>query len=101
CASMAICAGLAVGAAVLTRANLALFAVLAPLSLLVRAGPNAAPWHRRFLACLLCTGALALTVSPWLARSYRLTGSPTLTSESGFFLCLGNKPHTLEPSPNR
>jgi hypothetical protein len=43
---------------------------------------------------------VALTVSPWLVRSYWLTGSPTLSTESGFFLWLGNNPYTFSHSPN-
>src|SRR5262245_42943258 len=88
-ASMAVCAGFTLGAAVLTRATLAPFAILASLWLIARNGPNAAPWKRRFWACLLCTGALTLTILPWLARSYHLTGSLTLSSESGFLLWMG------------
>jgi 4-amino-4-deoxy-L-arabinose transferase-like glycosyltransferase len=99
-AAMAVCAGLTLGAAVLTRANLALFAVLAPLWLIVRTGANVAPWHRRFWACILCTGALALTVSLWLERSYRLIGSPTLTTENGISLWAGNNAHTFSHYPN-
>lgn len=99
-AAMAVCAGLILGAAVLTRANLAPFAVLAPLWLALPARSTAVPRRRRFLTCLLCAGAVVLTVSPWLARSYWLTGSPTLSSESGFFLWLGNNPYTFSHYPN-
>ena len=98
--SMAACAGLTLGAAVLTRANLAPFAALAPLWLVVPASSTAVPWQRGLCTCLLCVGAVALTVSPWLARSYWLTGSPTLSTESGFFLWLGNNPHTFSHYPN-
>ena len=98
-ASMALCAGLTLGAAVLTRANLAPFAVLAPAWLIVRARPNAVPWQRRFRTCLLCAGAVALAVSPWLARSYWLTGSPTLSTESGFSLWEANNSYTFSHYP--
>ena len=40
-------AGLALGAAVLTRANLAPFALFAPLWLALAGGSHAAPWRRR------------------------------------------------------
>jgi 4-amino-4-deoxy-L-arabinose transferase-like glycosyltransferase len=99
-ASTAVCAGLTLGAAILTRANLAPFAVLAPLWLIVRPESNAVLWQRRILTCLLCAGTIALTVSPWLVRSYRLTGSLTLSTESGFFLWLGNNPLTFSKYPN-
>jgi 4-amino-4-deoxy-L-arabinose transferase-like glycosyltransferase len=98
--STAACAGLTLGAAVLTRANLAPFAVLAPLWLVLPVQSTAVPRRRRFLTCLLCAGALALTASPWLVRSYWLTGSPTLSSETGFFLWLGNNPYTFSHYPN-
>ena len=98
-AAMAVCAGLTLGAAVLTRANLAAFAVLAPFSLVVRPESGAIPTQGRLWTCLLCAGAMALTVSPWLARSYWLTGSATLSTESGFFLWLGNNAYTFSHYP--
>lgn len=97
---MAACAGLVLGAAVLTRANLAPFALLAPLWLVIPAGLTVAPLRRGLWTCLLCAGAMALTVSPWLIRSYWYTGSPTLTTQSGFFLWLGNNPYTFSHYPN-
>lgn len=96
---IAACAGFTLGAAVLTRANLAPFAALAPLWLVFPARSTVVRGRRRFLTCLLCAGAVALTVSPWLVRSYWLTGSPTLSSESGFFLWLGNNPYTFSHYP--
>jgi 4-amino-4-deoxy-L-arabinose transferase-like glycosyltransferase len=98
--SRAVCAGLTLGASVPTRANLAPFTVLAPLWLIVRPESNAVLWQRRTLTYLLCAGTIALMVSPWLVRSYRLTGSPTLSTESGFFLWLGNNSLTFSKYPN-
>ena len=98
--SMATCAGLTLGAAVLTRANLAPFAVLAPLWLVIPARPTAIPRRRRFLTCLLCASAVVLMVSPWLVRSYWLTGSPALSTQSGYFLWVGNNPYTFSHYPN-
>jgi 4-amino-4-deoxy-L-arabinose transferase-like glycosyltransferase len=92
-------AGLALGAAVLTRANLAPFALFAPLWLALFGGPHAAPWRRRLWVAVLCAGVGALTVSPWLVRTYRLTGSATLSTQSGFFLWLGNNPYTFSHYP--
>jgi 4-amino-4-deoxy-L-arabinose transferase-like glycosyltransferase len=97
--SRAACAGLTLGAAVLTRANLAPFAVLAPLWLIVPPGSNAVLWQRGFWPCLFCAGAMALTVSPWLARSYWVTGSPTLSTESGYSLWEANNPYTFSHYP--
>ena len=98
-ALMAVCAGLTLGAAVLTRANLAPFAVLAPFWLVVRPESYAAPWQRGLWTCLLCAGAMVLTVSPWLARSYSLTGSPTLSTESGYSLWEANNAYTFSHYP--
>ena len=98
-AAVAVYAGLTLGAAVLTRANLAPFAMLAPLWLVVRPRSNTLLWQRGFWTCLLCAIAMALTVSPWLARSYWLTGSPTLSTESGFSLWEANNSYTFSHYP--
>jgi len=96
---IAATAGLILGAAVLTRANLAPFALLAPLWLLVRGRSSTIPWQRRLLTFLFCAGVTALTVSPWLARSYLLTGSPTLSTETGLSLWESNNPYTFSHYP--
>jgi 4-amino-4-deoxy-L-arabinose transferase-like glycosyltransferase len=92
-------AGLALGAAVLTRANLAPFAMFAPLWLALAGGLDAAPWRRRLRVAILCASVGALTVSPWLVRSYWLTGSATLSSRNGFLLWIGNNPYTFSRYP--
>jgi 4-amino-4-deoxy-L-arabinose transferase-like glycosyltransferase len=92
-------AGLALGAGVLTRANLAPFALFAPLWLAIASGPRAAPWRRRLLVSILCASVGAMTVLPWLIRSYQLTGSASLGTQTGFFLWLGNNPHTFSLYP--
>jgi 4-amino-4-deoxy-L-arabinose transferase-like glycosyltransferase len=99
-ATVSLCAGFTLGAAVLTRATLAPFAALAPLWLVVRGEASAVPWQRGLSTCLICLGAIAMTISPWLAHSYKLTGSPTLSTEGGFFLWLGNNPYTFSRYPN-
>ena len=73
--------GLLLGLDVLTRATIAPFAALSPFWLIGR---------RRTGAGLLCALILALTVSPWLWRSYKLTGVPTLSTETGAQLWAGN-----------
>jgi 4-amino-4-deoxy-L-arabinose transferase-like glycosyltransferase len=95
----ALGAGLALGAAVLTRANLAPFALFAPLWLVFSGDSNAAPWRRRLRSAVLCAGVAALTVSPWLIRSYELTGTATLSTQTGFFLWVGNNPYTFSHYP--
>lgn len=92
----ALGAGLALGAGVLTRASLAPFAVAAPV-LLAWLGPGA--WRTRSRAAALCLAAVALTVSPWLVRSWRLTGVPVLTTETGLSLWTGNNPLTFSHYP--
>jgi 4-amino-4-deoxy-L-arabinose transferase-like glycosyltransferase len=92
-------AGLALGAAVLTRANLASFALLAPLWLALAGGSHAVPWRRRLWVAVVCAGMGMLTVAPWLIRAYQLTGSVTLSTENGFFLWLGNNPYTFSRYP--
>jgi 4-amino-4-deoxy-L-arabinose transferase-like glycosyltransferase len=93
------CAGLTLGAAVLTRANLAPFALVAPLWLAVPGQCGTAPRRQRLWAALICVGVLALTVSPWLVRQFQVTGSVTLSTQTGFFLWLGNNPHTFSNNP--
>ncbi len=78
---LAAVSGLLLGLDVLTRSTIAPFALLVPLWFI---------WHRRTKAGLVCALLLALTVSPWLWRSYRLTGSATLTTEGGRQLWTGN-----------
>ncbi len=95
----AIFAGLGLGAALLTRANLGPFVALAPLWLIIGGSSSAVAWRRRLWTCLICVGAITLTFSPWLARSYWITNSPTLGSETGFFLWLGNNPDTFSHYP--
>ncbi len=74
-------AGVILGLDVLTRATIAPFALLAPLWLLRQ---------KRMRAGLACGLLLALTVTPWLWRNYRLTGVPTLSTETGIELWTGN-----------
>jgi 4-amino-4-deoxy-L-arabinose transferase-like glycosyltransferase len=97
--SMAAVAGLVLGADVLTRANLAPFALLVPLILLVPIQPGSTSWQRRAWACALCAGAVILMLTPWLLRSYALTGAPSLSTQSGFFLWLGNNASTFSRYP--
>ena len=95
----AIFAGLALAADLLTRANLGPFVAVAPLWLIAFVTPTAVPWRRRAWTFLLCAGAIALAFSPWLARSFLLTNSLTLGSQTGFFLWLGNNPDTFSRYP--
>jgi len=98
-AFMSMCAGIVLGAAVLTRANLAPFAVVAPLWPLIQRSPNAIMWRRGLWLCLACAVALTVTVSPWLVRTYWLTGLPTLSTEAGFALWESNNSFTFSRYP--
>jgi len=92
-------AGLALGASVLTRANLAPFALFAPIWLALAGGSGAAQWRRRLLVAVIGAGVGIVTIVPWLIRTYELTGSVTLSTQSGFFLWLGNNPYTFSHYP--
>ena len=98
-ALIAASAGVTLGAAVLTRANLAPFALLAPLWLALAGGSRAVTWRQRLRVAIICAGVGIVTVAPWLIRSYQLTGSVTLSTQNGFFLWLGNNPYTFSHYP--
>jgi len=80
--------GLLLAADVLNRVTIAPFAVVAPFFL-----------PRR--AAILCAIVLLLGVSPWLIHNYRLTGSLTLSSETGMQLWDGNNPLTFSYYPRK
>ena len=95
----AACAGLALGAAVLTRSSLAPFAFLGPLWLAIPGVFRAGPWRQAFWAAAICAGAVALVVSPWLVWSYRLTGPAERGPPPGYALWLGNNAYTFSHYP--
>jgi hypothetical protein len=79
--SIAALGGCILGLDVLTRSTIAPFAALACLWLAGR---------RRIADGLMCAVVVVLIVSPWVWRSYELTGVPTLSTESGMELWTGN-----------
>jgi 4-amino-4-deoxy-L-arabinose transferase-like glycosyltransferase len=91
------CAGVALGVDVMTRATIAPFAALAPLGL---AWLSSGSRRQRIRMAALCALAIAVVVSPWLVRSYILTGSVVLSTETGFELWNGNNEHTFSHYPN-
>jgi 4-amino-4-deoxy-L-arabinose transferase-like glycosyltransferase len=93
----AACAGIALGAAVLTRASIAPFAFLAPLWLTVPGVFRAGPLRQR--AAVICWSAIAVTLSPWFSRTYHLIGLPVLSSNVGYQLWRGNNPYTFSRYP--
>jgi 4-amino-4-deoxy-L-arabinose transferase-like glycosyltransferase len=94
----AACAGLTLGAAVLTRSSLAPFAFLAPLWLAIPGVFRAGRWRQACWAAVICGGAAALILSPWLIWSFRLTG-PLTSQQPGYRLWIGNNPYTFSHYP--
>jgi 4-amino-4-deoxy-L-arabinose transferase-like glycosyltransferase len=74
-------AGILLGLDTFTRATIAPFALFAALWLI---------WQKRTKAAILCALCIAITVSPWLLRNYRLTGTAALSTEAGRELWIGN-----------
>lgn len=89
----AAAAGAALGSCVLTKANLQLFAVAAPLWLGTVRGKRA--------EAAVAMGALALTVGPWLVRTELVVGSPVLYSDGGRALFKAHNRYTFEFFPER
>ncbi len=96
---LALLAGAVLGAALLTRATLAPYAVLALICLLLPDRNHAL--GRRMISAALTLAALATVLSPWLERSHRLTGRTTLGTESGAALYAGNHRLTFSAYPER
>jgi 4-amino-4-deoxy-L-arabinose transferase-like glycosyltransferase len=94
----AACAGITLGAAVLTRSSLAPFAILGPLWLAIPGVFCAGPWRHACWAAVICGGALGLILSTWLIWSSRLDGSLT-NQQIGYRLWIGNNPHTFSHYP--
>jgi hypothetical protein len=85
-------AGVLLGLDVLTRATIAPFAVLAPIWLV---------WRRRGRGGAACALLLAVTVFPWLWRNERLTGTPTLSTETGEQVWTGNNGYLFHYYPQQ
>jgi 4-amino-4-deoxy-L-arabinose transferase-like glycosyltransferase len=91
-----LAAGAMLGLAVLTKANLALFAVLAliwgflitPGTLIRRLGP-----------VLYAAIGLTLVMGPWVVRTWRVTGTPIIYSNGGFSLWTANHRLTFDYFP--
>jgi 4-amino-4-deoxy-L-arabinose transferase-like glycosyltransferase len=96
---MAACAGLALGAAVLTRSSLAPFAFLGPLWLSIPGVLHTGPWRQACWAAVICGGAVALILSAWLVWSYRVTRPAVSSTQIGYALWLGNNSYTFSHYP--
>ena len=96
--ALAVLAGLTLGAAILTRATLAPFAMVAIVWLAL---PSAGwkPSRRGIAMSLTSLAAMLLTLSPWLVRAHDLTGRWTLGTEFGAAVYAGNHPLTFSHFP--
>jgi hypothetical protein len=92
----AVATGGALGAVVLTRSTVAPFAILVPVWLL--AFGKASPVVRMRTAVVISMVFL-LALAPWLIRSNRVVGRPTLSTETGERLWAGNNPYTFTHYP--
>ena len=90
-ASTALAAGLALGLALLTRAMLAPFALLA-LAWLLLPDERGNRWPRRVGGAVLAAAAILATLAPWAVRSHALTGAYALGTEGGQSLYAGASP---------
>jgi 4-amino-4-deoxy-L-arabinose transferase-like glycosyltransferase len=84
--AFAFAAGVALAAAVLTRATLAPFALFAVVWL---------AWVNRPRNVLICLAAISILLAPWLVRSHAITGAWTLGTEFGAAVWGGNNPATF------
>ena len=96
--ALAALAGLALGAAILTRATLAPFAGFA-VAWLALPHSGWRPSRRGIALALTCLAAALLVLSPWLVRAHALTGRWTLGTEFGAAVFAGNHPLTFSHFP--
>ena len=86
--------GIASGLALLTRGSFIAFGPAFALMFVC------AVWKHRnigaFKKATLCVGIAAILVGPWVARNYRMTGIPLISTHGPFGVWQGNNVHTLE-----
>lgn len=90
-------AGLALGAMALTRASVSPGIALAVVW--VAAWGAAGNLRARAIRVSVVLLTLALAIAPWLIRTYRLTGAPVLSSQTGRALWIGNNAETFSHYP--
>jgi 4-amino-4-deoxy-L-arabinose transferase-like glycosyltransferase len=90
----AFASGLALGAAILTRATLEPFALFAVVWL-AWLNRRESVWRRGLRNGLICLAATSAVLAPWLIRSHSITGAWTLGTEFGAAVWGGNNPATF------
>lgn len=91
-----VVAGLALGAVALVRGALAPGVALILLWIAVTTPGS---WPARLRALGIAALAAGAVVSPWLVHTARITGAPTLTTDAGYELWVGNNPSTFSRFP--
>jgi 4-amino-4-deoxy-L-arabinose transferase-like glycosyltransferase len=92
-ARWALSSGIVLGLCVLTKANLLLFALAAPIWM----GMEKRSFRRAGVALL----GFLLTIGPWLIRTERLTGAPLIYSQAGRALWESNNAVTFRSFPQQ
>ena len=91
--------GVALGAIALTRASVAPFIPLALIwTVWIGTSGNT---RERLKKAVFVVMALFVTVGPWLVRTWRVTGAPVLSSQTGRALWIGNNPETFSFYPSQ
>ena len=90
-------AGLALGLVTLVRASV-VPTVVAALVWTALWGAQGDVWER-LQKSLIVLLAFSVTVTPWLIETYRLTGAPVLSSDTGRSLWIGNNSETFSYYP--
>jgi len=90
-------AGIALGAIPLVRASTAPAVAVGVIWCVVWGASGV--WPARLGRGLILVGAVVLTVAPWLSYTYRATGAPVVTSDTGLNLWVGNNPDTFSHYP--
>ena len=90
-------AGAALGVIPLIHASMAPAAGVGLLWCAVWGAPG--NWSQRLTKSFVLLLAVALVTSPWLVRTYRFTGVPAFSSQTGWALWMGNNPETFSRYP--
>ncbi len=92
-----ISTGVACGATVLTRANLAPFVGLAALWLYRQ--NFSSTLRERLRSVLIFAVAFVIVLIPWLVRNSLVLGAPVITTQTGRFMWIGNNANTFSHYP--